>query len=326
MLKLVKLLLLSLSFASCFYQKQSTSDAWNLNKEQEDSISFYSTHHYTQNFNFSVRSDSLGLIVQQPVELLSGFAVDTIYLYSEDRVVVADIIEMPSDTVDTVWVKVARDQQTIGWIHEKDLLSGSTPDTPISYFIDYFSDTHLIIGIVLLAVISVIFVFRRYMRLGSKIVFLNDIPSVYPRLLCFFVATAAVQYSSIQLFAPESWRHYYYHPTLNPFVVPFHLSIFLFFVWLLIIVGIATIDDSRKYLKSGEALIYYLGLLGTCFIFYVIFSVLTLYYVGYILYILLLVSFVSSFLFHNQDHYRCGKCGCTMSHKGKCPNCGSINI
>jgi len=40
--------------ASCYHQEAQTSDAWNLTERQMDSISFYTTHHYTQNYNFIV--------------------------------------------------------------------------------------------------------------------------------------------------------------------------------------------------------------------------------------------------------------------------------
>ena len=222
---------------SCYHQGPYTSDAWNLTDQQIDSISFYTTHHYTQNFNFIVRSDSLQLIAQHPTEYVNGLQVDTFCIYNGDRIVVADITKMPTDTIDSVWVKVARDQQTIGWIHENLMLTGVSPDAPISQFIDFFSNTHLLIFLAILVLVFAVFVFRRLMRLGAKIVHFNDINSFYPTLLCLLVASSAVLYSSIQLFAPESWRHYYYHPTLNPFSVPFHLGLFLASVWMMVIAG-----------------------------------------------------------------------------------------
>ena len=42
-----------------------------------------------------------------------------------------------------MWVKVARDQQLMGWIHEQDLLSSVVPNDPISRFIYLFSLRHL---------------------------------------------------------------------------------------------------------------------------------------------------------------------------------------
>ena len=47
------------STVSCYHQSQQSPDAWNLTDDQLDSISFYTTHHYAQNFNFVVVGDSL---------------------------------------------------------------------------------------------------------------------------------------------------------------------------------------------------------------------------------------------------------------------------
>ncbi len=324
MRKIVSFLLLLFVSTSCYYQTPETSDAWNLTEQQIDSISFYTTHHYSQNFNFQVSADSLELISQHPSEFLSGLSVDTFFVYEGNRLVVADITTMPTDP-DSVWVQVARDQQTMGWVHEKRLLQCVTPDTPISLFIDFFSDTHLLIAMAILVLGAVVFLFRRLMKLGAKMVYLNDVPSFFPMLLCLLVAGSAVLYSSIQLFAPDSWRHYYYHPTLNPFAVPFHLSVFLVSVWLLVLVSIATIDDLRYRLHKGELFFYLLSLAGCCAVVYVVFSVSTLYYLGYPLYIAYVFFSLRWYLGHRKAQYVCGNCGMPLPAKGRCPHCGTRN-
>jgi hypothetical protein len=122
---------------------------------------------------------------------------------------------------------------------------------------------------------------RRLLRKGAKIVHFNDIPSFYPTLLCLLVAASAVLYSSIQLFAPEMWRHFYYHPSLNPYALPWHLGLFVVFVWAILIVAIATVDDIRHHLPLGETILYLGGLAAVCAVDYVVFSITTLYYIGY---------------------------------------------
>jgi hypothetical protein len=296
-----------------------------LTEQQLDSISFSTTHHYTQNFNFLVRADSLALVVQHPTEVLNDLPVDTLSVCRGDRIVVADITKMQADSIDSIWVKVARDQQTIGWIHEHDLLAATSPDTPISLFIDFFSNTHLLIFLAILVLVCAAFAIRRLMRLGARMVHFNDIPSFYPTLLCLFVATTAVFYGTIQLFAPDSWRHYYYHPTLNPFSVPFHLSLFLLSVWAMLLVAIATVDDVRRQLPAGEALFYYLGLAGVCAVCYVVFSVSTLYYIGYPLLVAYYVFALWQYFGHNRPRYLCGNCGQKLRSKGVCPRCGAVN-
>ena len=309
---------------SCYHQNPETSDAWIVTEEQMDSISFYTTHHYTQNYNFMVTADSLRLIVQQPSELLSEMLVDTIAVYHDDRLVVADIMSLPSDTVDSVWVQVARDQMTIGWIREKEMLPGVAPDNPISQFIDFFSDTHLLLMLAFWAVVAAIYTIWALTR-NAKIVHFNDIPSFYPTLLALFVAASAVFYSTIQLAAPDSWRHYYYHPTLNPFAAPLHLSVFIVSVWGLLLISLAAVDDIRRHLSLGETILYGLGLMGVCAINYVVFSISTLYYIGYPLLILYAYLAIRQYVHKSRAAYFCGRCGEKLYHKGVCPHCGAIN-
>jgi hypothetical protein len=315
----------SMLLSACYYQSAQTSDAWNLSDHQIDSISFYTTHHYTQNFNFLVRADSLQLIAQHPTEFVNGLPVDSLCVYRGNRIVVADITTMPTDTIDSIWVKVARDEQTLGWLHENQLLPGVSPDTPISQFIDFFSNAHLLIALGILAMLFAVMGIRKLMCLGAKIVHFNDINSFYPTLLCLLVATSAVFYSTIQLFAPDSWRHYYYHPTLNPFSVPMHLGLFLLSVWGLVIMAIAAFDDIRRHLSLGDSIFYYLGLIAVCAVDYVVFSVTTLYYIGYPLLVAYVVAAYKQYIHHSRINYTCGQCGKALHSKGKCPHCGAIN-
>ena len=279
---------------ACYNRGPITPDAWNLTEQQLDSISFYTTHHYTQNYNFIVTGDSLVVVAQQPEAMAVPEVVsieiesigqekqkDSITLRKNERIVVADIMTVPSDTIDSVWVKVARDQLTFGWIHEKELLAKVSPDDPISQFIDLFSNVHLLVFLAFCVVIVAAYGVRRLMRRGAKIVHFNDIPSFYPTTLCLLVAFSAVLYSSIQIFGPESWRHFYYHPSLNPFGLPLHLGLFVSSVWAIIIVAIATVEDVSKHLPLGSAVLYLGGLLAVCAVDYVVFSITTLYYIGY---------------------------------------------
>ena len=131
-------LLIAVLCCGCYNHGQKTPDAWDLTKQQIDSISFSTTHHYTQNYNFLVRASSLPLAAE-----MGEMAFDTLYVVRGERVVVAEIQTVPTDTIDSIWVKVARDQVTQGWIRESELLAGVSPDDPISQFIDFFSNTHL---------------------------------------------------------------------------------------------------------------------------------------------------------------------------------------
>jgi len=314
-----------LLLSSCYNRGQLSPDAWDLTEQQLDSISFYTTHHYTQNYNFQVRVDSVPLIVQLPVEAINEMPIDTLMVYRNDHIVVADITTVPVDTIDSIWVKVARDQQTFGWIHEHDMLLAVSPDDPISEFIDVFSDVHLLVFLTFVVAVVAAYIYRRQMRRQAHLVHFNDIASFYPTLLCLLVASSATLYSSIQLFAPEKWRHFYFNPTLNPFAVPLSLGLFLVSVWVILIVAIAVLDDVRRLLPFGEAVLYLLGLGATCAVAYIVFSVLTLYYIGYPLLVAYCVFALWSYFRRPRPRYQCGRCGGLLYHKGTCPHCGAMN-
>lgn len=325
MRKLVAFVLTMLLLTACYNRGQQTPDAWDLTQQQLDSISFYTTHHYTQDFNFLVRSDSMAIIKQLPAEALSDMPVDTLKVYKNEHLVVADITTVPADTIDSIWVKVARDQDTFGWIHEHDMLAAVSPDDPISQFIDFFSDAHLLIFLALVVLVGAAYVYRKLLSRQAKLVHFNDIPSFYPTLLCLLVAASATLYSSIQLFDPEKWRHFYYHPTLNPYAVPFSLGLFLVSIWAILIVAIAVVDEVRRMLPFVDAILYLLGLGATCSVVYIVFSVFTLYYLGYPLLLAYVVFALWRYFRHPRPRYQCGRCGSLLYEKGTCPNCGAQN-
>lgn len=311
---------------SCYRRESPTPDGWIPTEAQMDSISFYTTHHYSQNYNFVVVADSLQLVVQQPFENTSAKVSDTVTVRREDRLVVADIITLPTDTIDSVWVQVARDELTIGWTRETFLLKAVAPDNPISRFIDDFSDTHLLIMLAFVVLCLALYVVSRLYRHNARIVHFRDIDSFYPTMLALLVSASAVFYSTIQLVDPESWRHFYYHPTLNPFSVPLHLGLFVTSVWAILIVAIAAFYDILRMLPAGQAVLYLLGLLAVCSVDYVVFSVLTLYYIGYPLLVAYVYFTLRQYFRHNRAHYVCGNCGHTLHRKGVCPHCGVENI
>ena len=315
-----------LTLSSCYHQKPKTHDAFvEYNERQRDSISFSSSHHYTKNYNFVVKADSITLVHQQPEEVASGLPIDSFEVYKHNHLVVADIRMLSADSVDSVWVQVARDQTTIGWIHESDLLPNVVPDDPISQFISTFSDIHLLIFLIVISFIAAGYLARTFTRKKARIVHFNDIDSVYPTLLAVVVAASATFYASIQTFAPEVWRHFYYHPTLNPFSVPTMLSIFLISVWSIIIIALAAVDDTLHLLNKADAILYLCGLGAVCAVNYIVFSISTLYYIGYIFLALYIYFAFDRYYNYSMAKYICGNCGAKLVHKGRCPHCGATN-
>lgn len=306
-LRAIALLLLMLALTSCYHNKQPQA------------------HFYGRNYNFVVKSDSLSLIRQMPEETVSQMRIDSFQVARHSRLVVADFHTVLHDPTDTSWVLVATERGQFGWVHESTLLSKVVPDDPISQFISTFSDTHLLIFLVVIVVIGGAYLVRLIHKRNARIVHFNDIDSFYPTLLCLIVSASATLYASIQLFAPDTWRYFYYHPTLNPFSVPLILSVFLSLVWAMLIVAIAATDVVRQQLPAGQAVLYLAGLAGVCAVCYIVFSVSTLYFVGYVLLALYFYYAVHTYFKKSRVVGYCGNCGAPLHHKGRCPACGALN-
>ena len=320
------LFLLVLLCSSCYHQNTKNINENLLDSVgQNDSSHFKATHHYSSNYNFVVKADSLVLSKQQPEETLSHLQEDSLVVYKNDHLVVADIRIMSADSIDSVWVQVARDQQTFGWIHESKLLPNVVPDDPISLFISTFSDTHLLVFLVIIVLISVYYIMRKLLSASLPIVHLRDINSIYPTLLVLLVATSATFYASIQLFAPQVWHHFYFHPTLNPFSVPLPLNLFLLSVWAILLIGLAAIDDVRHLLPLGDAVLYLCGLAAVCAVNYIIFSVSTLYYIGYPLLIVSVYWAIKRYIKMPRIRFVCGNCGMPLEKSRRCKHCGALN-
>lgn len=256
---------LTLSLTGCYHKEYSAG------------------RHYSFNYNFVVKADSIELLRQQPEELASDLLTDSFMVKKGTHLVVADFRMMPNDTIDSVWVQLATQNAEFGWTHESELLPAVVPDDPISQFISTFSDQHVLYSLIVVILIALLYLLFKVNRHNAHIVHFNDIDSFYPALLAVIVAVAATFYASLQLFAPELWQQFYYHPTLNPFSVPGLLSVFLLSVWAIIIVGVAVLDDIRGKLPFGETLLYLGGLAAVCAVNYIVFSITTLWYVGYAL-------------------------------------------
>lgn len=315
-----------LMLSSCYQHRSVHRRAHNtpLTERTIDSLSFFQTHHYTNNYNFVVRADSLVLLRQMPEEEVAGMNTDSFCVYRGDHVAVADIKIVPADSIDSVWVQLANDTSAFGWTHEKTMLPRVMPDDPISQFISAFSDSHLIIFLIVVGLFGASYLLWKVFKKKTYIVHFHDIDSVYPTLLCIIVSSAATFYATIQLFAPQLWQHFYFHPTLNPFSVPPVLMVFLLSVWAMLIVGIACIDDVYHKLSAPQVILYLAGLAAVCAIDYIVFSVTTLYYIGYPL---LIAYIVFAFYRHwrNRTVFLCGNCGMPLKRKGRCPYCGAMN-
>lgn len=271
---------------------------------------------YALNSNFRVTADTLWLH-QLPL-------LDSIPVKEGDELVVAEITARKEMEGDSVWVKVARDQETIGWVPEHQLLSHIVPVDPISRCIHLFSNSHALPFFLVLAVFFLCFVYRALRRKQIKLIWLNDIDSVFPITLSWLMAAAATLYNSMQHFVPETWERYYYDPSLNPFDLPFVLGLFVLSVFLILLLGVALLDDLFHQTTMEVAFFYLLGLASCCIFLYIFFTYLWVY-LAYVAFIAYSVWCVRRLRKANSYPYACGACGAKMRSKGICPHCGALN-
>lgn len=315
----LSLLLLPVLFSflfSCRYQVPESS-LKAVSQKTKDSVDYLPEHYYTLNSNFEVTSDSL-LLQQLPL-------IDVLPVYKGEKLVVAEFMVQAADTVDSVWVKVARDQETMGWVREGELLKKVVPVDPISQFIHLFSSSHTVAFFVILALFGMGYLYRAVRKKRLQLIWFNDIDSIFPNILTLLMATAATLYSSIQHFVPDIWERFYYNPSLNPLDLPFILSLFMFNVWGIVLVGLATLDDLFHQVRVEAAFFYLLGLMSCCIFLYLFFTFTAYYYIGYPCLVLYAVWVFRSIKRTSHYKFSCGNCGAKMKSKGTCPHCGAIN-
>lgn len=277
-------------------------------------------------YNFVLSADSIVLQEDRPMHLLIvPEQTDSFVVYKNDPLVVAQIEIIPEDSIDSVWVKVARDQVTQGWVHESKLMEAVVPDDPISQGIHVFSDSHVLAATSLFIVALTAWLLRKMKKRRFHLVHIDDIASPYPMLLCISFAAATVLYTSIQMFVPEMWARFYFHPTLNPFGQPTMLSLFLGLAWLIVVLSIASLDDIRRSLSATEAILYSLSLLALLAALYLFFAIATQYFLGYFLWMLYAALAIWQYLRRHRARYRCARCGAPLHDRSSCPKCGTGN-
>lgn len=252
---------------------------------------------YTANFNFSIDKDTLFLQSQQPLHTQPVIG-DTLFVTKGDELVVAQIAVIPEDSIDSIWVKVARDQNTMGWTRECELRPYMVPSDPISEGIHLFSSNHTVYFLAFIFLALVAFLARRMKYNQYKVVHFNDIPSGYPAVLCLVLSASAIFYNGIQTLAPETWEMFYFDPSLNPFGLPWILALFVTSIWLLVIMSVAVVDEVRRCLHGVDIALYLSSLLTVCMLEYWTFTLLPLF-VGLPLYAVYL-SYTMKQLFYGK--------------------------
>ena len=308
--------------------EESTDTVPKLTPQQVDSVVFRLTHHYGPNFNFELKADSM-ILVPREGDLIQ----DTCVVRNKDLLVVAQIkrIEASDSTMeDTFLIKVAHDQTTMGWVKESELLENAVPDDPISQLIDFMTGSRAIWMSSFLGFGVIAFFFRKMRKQKMsisfselKVVDLIEMDSFYPPLLLILVACVAALYASVQNFVPEFWQEYYFHPTMNPLLLPPIMAVLVTLVWLTLIVIVAVVIEVYNY--SFRGIIYLFEIAGLCMFIYLLISWTILIYVGYLLLPILIAYLIYYYFKYIRCTMTCGHCGRKIREKGICKHCGAIN-
>lgn len=292
MKKILVILLIMCSFCSIHAQKEFSADSdsvriLDLTPQQKDSLVFRLTHHYTQNFNFLVKADSLTLVPRE-----GDIIQDTCHVYDGELIAVAEIKAIPGDSIDSIWVKVAHDQLTMGWIPESELLEGAIPNDEISEILYAMTTSRGFWMSALLVFGICAYFFHRGESRQLYILKFGEMKSVYPFLFLGLIGVLGATYATIQNFVPEYWQEYYYHPILTPWHLPPIMALLVSLMWLVIIVFIAVIDEVYNHFYFVPGMAYIFELLGLAMFVYLIISQSILLYVGYLILPAFLVSIV----------------------------------
>lgn len=310
--------------------EESTDTVPKLTPQQVDSVVFRLTHHYGPNFNFELKADSM-ILVPREGDLIQ----DTCVVRKKDLLVVAQIkrIEASDSTMeDTFLIKVAHDQTTMGWVKESELLENAVPDDPISQLIDFMTGSRAIWMSSFLGFGVIAFFFRKMRKQKMsislsdlKVVDLIEMDSFYPPLLLILVACVAALYASVQNFVPEFWQEYYFHPTMNPLLLPPIMAVLVTLVWLTLIVIVAVVIEVYNNFYSFRGIIYLFEIAGLCMLVYLLISWTILIYVGYLLLPILIAYLIYYYFKYIRCTMTCGHCGRKIREKGICKHCGAIN-
>ncbi len=281
---------------------------------------------YGVGYNFHVHADSLLLQEDRPMHWCQGVAEtsDSLFVFHEDHIVIAAITVIPEDCVDSVWVKVARDQFTMGWTHENNLLAATCPDDPISHCIRVLSALPAITILCLTAVALALFIIylSRWKHPATTLPW--DIPTFNPTILLITLGASVIIYRSILHLTPDDWSTFFFYPTLNPFSQPFLVCGFLISLWAILLLSFICADDIFKLLHTKQALLYLLTWIECCVLIILLGTWLQLP-LFVVLWIAYSAAAIHRYWHRARPHFFCGKCGIPLQHKGPCPNCGAIN-
>ena len=283
------LVVAALAFASCGSYVEEPQKDWTMTDAQRDSVEFREKHHYGVGANFVLQSDSM-ILLSLPVGRDMGveFSRDSSVMKKGAEFVVADVFVPQTDEgqkADSAWLMVASDNVHLGWVEEQAMLDNAAPVSPISQFLSLFRGERLYILYIVLFVAGVIAFLLRTRGRRSEFAKYIDTKSYYAYMFHFCVATMAMFYATMQLFAPDVWQEYYFNPFLNP--VGEHALLFLFLssAWLTLLAVISALFDLIEKFTFATTLTRVVQMTLWGGMVYVLILLTVPCYVGYLLYV-----------------------------------------
>lgn len=321
---LVILLHCSLSFAE---NEAPTQIDWNWTGQTRDSVYFTQTRHYSVGSNFVVVAPKLELntLPQNSSEISSELCVN-----KGEEIVVAEIRRIETDSADckTFWLKIARDQQTQGWVNESQFTQATIPSDPISQIIYNLRKSAPWCFLLACVLLSLLYYLQHRVPKGESYPFvhLQNIDSVWPVLLVQLNALIGLWYNMLVTYSPAVWDSYYHSPNLTPFQWPFVVALWLIMLWLLPILYIASLDDAAHQMNPAQTLKYSLSLIGVGVGVTILFAWLPSVWLAWAL--LLVYCWWGWKRWKKRIRYKyvCGGCGRRLQHLGECPRCGKNNV
>lgn len=341
-------------YALCLFLSLLTSCYHVGSDEQKSQL----RQHVEVGYNLIVLSDTLvlsevlpdgaALSTEATVPLLNETGTpERIVIRRGDNIAIADILTVPAtDTLaasagadSVVYVRVARDQQTIGWVGEHELLASASPVDPISRILRFFSRSDVLLAFSLVAVLFCVIAFAPC-RLAGKLSHRVGSPTYWNYvsgatvLLPLLISLSAALCAYIQTSQAWAWHHFYFHPTLSPLSAPWPVSILLLLLWASLICTLAALDELVSLTPLARLPRRLFQLFSLCLLLWMVFSLCTLAGPAVLLLVLGVVAAawykfspctIRQLFSRHYARFLCGSCGAPMHSKGRCPHCGADN-
>ncbi len=239
-------------------------------------------------------------------------------IYKGDRVIVAEI----TCEKEKIRLKIARDQETQGWIPLNQLYSFAPASllSQLTWIMEYSSLAKPFILLFIIILITGKIVRKK----DSPIPILADtIPFAFPAFIGNH-ALIILTLQGIKHFCPDQWHLFYLDPLINPLSASFPFSFLIAEIWLAVILFLTMLEQAFRHYTAEKALLWVTHL-SACSLFLYILFIPTPYYTSILLLIFPGYNLLKRITTEKKYRYRCGKCNGKMEHTGTCPHCGILN-